>query len=422
MPKVKETRVALKGDAALKSAPKMSETLRKAPPHSEEVQTVSSDESDSDSSSGHSSGSESDADKRKNTKKPKPSKVKETEPNSPPVPDDSSEEDEDSDSDAAKKAPATVTANGAALKTSKTTKSSKSSEKVSESDDSSEEEESDDSDVEMADADKPAAAPARAAGQAAAPEATKIVPPQPFVPPPGYKALNTKTALAKTVTSLFDPSTLASKQIWHITAPSSVPLSQIKSVSLSAIQSHQTILSHNGTDYNLSEEPTNNARVLVPSSKTDAYTTIEIPVSKSLHLQQTINLPNLSAYQADPTTGSNAAANLKTPAISTPRPQPKGMRMRYKPPGFGDSDPGVIGSSEDESDANAKQTAKEARSKRKRDEEETATSTGKDKKRRKAEEAAEKLTQGTRAEVPETAEEKARKKAEKKDKKKKDKK
>ncbi|KAG9725835.1 hypothetical protein KCU59_g15012, partial [Aureobasidium melanogenum] len=257
MPKVKETRVALTGDAALR-APKMSETLRKAPPHSEEVQTVSdSDESDSDSSSGHSSGSESDAEKRKNTKKPKPSKVKETEPNSPPVPDDSSaDEDADSDADleravvkakaqkdAAKKAPATVTANGAALKTTKATKSSKSSEKVSESDDSSEEEESD-SDVEMADAEKPAA-PVRAAGQAAAPETTVIVPPQPFVPPPGYKALNTKSALAKTANSLFDPSTISSKQIWHITAPSSVPLSQIKSVSLSAIQSHQTILSHN---------------------------------------------------------------------------------------------------------------------------------------------------------------------------------
>ncbi|KAG9653766.1 hypothetical protein KCU64_g7675, partial [Aureobasidium melanogenum] len=283
MPKVKETRVALTGDAALR-APKMSETLRKAPPYSDEVQTVSdSDESNSDSSSGHSSGSESDAEKRKNTKKPKPSKVKETEPNSPPVPNDSDDSDSDSDADleravanakaqkdAAKKAPATVTANGAALKTSKATKSSKSSEKISESDESSEEDESD-SDVDMADAEKPVA-PARAAGQAAAPETTVIVPPQPFVPPPGYKALNTQSALAKTANSLFDPSTISSKQIWHITAPSSVPLSQIKSVSLSAIQSHQTILSHNGTDYNLAEEPTNNARVLLPSSKSDAYT------------------------------------------------------------------------------------------------------------------------------------------------------
>ncbi|KAI4733378.1 hypothetical protein E4T50_16064 [Aureobasidium sp. EXF-12298] len=401
MPKVKETRVALTGAAALKAAPKMSETTRKAPPHSEEVQTVSdSDESNSDSSSGHSSGSESDAEKRKNTKKPKPSKVKETEPNSPPVPDDSSD---DSDSDAeldravahAKKAPAIVTPNGAALKTTKPAKASKSSEKVSESDDSSDES---DSDVEMAEAEKPAAAP-RAAG---------------------YKALNTKSALAKTVNSLFEPSTITSKQIWHITAPSSVPLSSIKSVSLSAIQSHQTVLSHDGTDYNLAEEPTNNARVLLPSSRSDAYTAVEVPVSKTLHLQQTIRLPNLSAYQTDPNTGSNAAASLRTPAVSAPRPQPKGMRMRYKPPGFGDEDPGMIGSSEDESDANAKQvekSAKEARSKRKRDEKE-ADETPKDKKRKKAAEAAEKLAEGTRAEVPQTSEEKARKKAEKKDKKK----
>jgi hypothetical protein len=433
MPKVKETRVALTGAAALR-APKMSETTRKAPPHSEEVQTVSdSDESNSDSSSGHSSGSESDAEKRKNTKKPKPNKVKETEPNSPPVPDDSSDDDSDSDADldravtqaktqksAAKKAPAVVTTNGAALKTSKVNKTSKSAEKVSESDDSSEDES--DSDVEMAEAEKPAAAP-RAAGQASASEttATAIVPPQPFAPPPGYKALNTKSALAKTVNSLFDPSTISSKQIWHITAPSSVPLSAIKSVSLSAIQSHQTILSHDGTDYNLAEEPTNNARVLLPSSKLDAYTAVEVPVTKTLHLQQNIRIPNLSAYQTDPNTGSNAAASVRTPAISAPRPQPKGMKMRYKPPGFGDEDPGLIGSSEDESDANNKQvekSAKEARSKRKRDEKDAADETPKDKKRKKAAEAAEKLAEGTRAEVPQTAEEKARKKAEKKDKKK----
>lgn len=431
MPKIKETKVALKGEKP-KKAPNMSETTRKAPPHTEEVQNVSDSEgSNSDSSSGHSSGSESDAEKRKNTKKPKPSKVKETEPNSPPVPSDSSEEESDSDADldaavaqakaektAPKKAPAAVTTNGAALKTSMTSKASKSTEKVSVSDDSSSEDDSD-SDVEMGEADKPVAKP-RAAGQAAASETTAaaIVPAQPFAPPPGYKALNTKSALAKTVNTLFDPSTISSKQIWHITAPSSVPLSQIKSVSLSAIQSHQTILSHNGTDYNLAEEPTNNACVLLPSSKSDAYTAVEVPVTKTLHLQQTIRLPNLSSYQTDPDTGSNAAASIKTPAISNPRPQPKGMRMRYKPPGFGDSDPGLIGSSEDESDTNAKQIEKNARSKRKRDEKEASEGTPKDKKRRKAAEAAEKLAEGTRAEAPVTAEEKARKKAEKKEKKK----
>jgi len=433
MAKVKETRASLTGAAALKAFKTPGQST-KAPPPSKDIQTVSdSDESDSDSSSGHSSGSESDAEKRKNTKKPKASKVKETEPNSPPVPDDSSDDDSDSDADldravaeaktqktASKKTPAAVKANGAASKTSKATKTSKSSEKISESDDSSEDES--DSDVEMADAEKPAAAP-RAAGQASVSEttATAIVPPQPFAPPPGYKALNTKSALAKTANSLFDPSTISSKQIWHITAPSSVPLSSIKSVSLSAIQSRQTILSHDGIDYNLAEEPTNNARVLLPSSKSDAYTAVEVPVTKTLNLQQNIRIPNLSAYQADPNTGSNAAANVRTPAISVPRPQPKGMKMRYKPPGFGDEDPGLIGSSEDESDSNNKQnekSAKDARSKRKRDEKDASDETPKDKKRKKAAEAAEKLAEGTRDEVPQTAEEKARRKAEKKDKKK----
>lgn len=432
MPKTKETRVALKGENP-KKAPKASETTRKVPSHTLEVKNVNDSEgSTSDSSSGHSSGSESDAERRKNTKKPKPAKVKETEPNSPPVPSDSSDDSSDADSDleaevnkanAKKKAPAAVTNNGTAMKT-----------KESSDDSSSESEDDSDSDEEMEEAPAP-----RAAGQADASETTAaaVVHAQPFEPPPGFKPFNTKSANASTLNSLFDPKSLSSKQIWHITAPSSVPLSEIKSVSLSAIQSHQTILSHKGTDYNLAEEPTNNARVLLPSSKSDAYAAVDVPVAKTLYLQQIIRLPDLSSTRTDPTTGSNAAANIKTPAVRAPRPQPKVLKMRCKPPGFGDEDPGTIGSSDDESDsdvemagtsntgfkkpAGVKET-KESRSKRKRDEKELAESSPpKDKKRRKAMEAEKKLAEGTKDEAPETAEEKARKKQEKKDKKKKEK-
>lgn len=248
MAKVKETKVALKGEDA-KKAPKASKTARRVPPHHEEVKVESdSDSSNSESNSG--SDTESEIEKQKSTKKPNVKKAAKTEPNSPPVPDDSSD-DSDSDSSSSssgeeggvkallkkakanKKAttPATVTTNGTAKK---------SKELVSSSDDeSSEEEESEakagpadegsasDSDEEMNDAPVPAPAPKQ---RPAPVDPTQAIAPQPFNPPPGYKPLATPSASAETLTSLLaNPS---QKQIWHITAPSSVSLASIQTVSL----------------------------------------------------------------------------------------------------------------------------------------------------------------------------------------------
>ena len=42
--------------------------------------------------------------------------------------------------------------------------------------------------------------------------------------------------------------------------------------------------------------------------------------------------------------GSKAAADVATASVTSVRPQPRGMKMRYRPPGFGTSDPGQIGS------------------------------------------------------------------------------
>jgi hypothetical protein len=63
----------------------------------------------------------------------------------------------------------------------------------------------------------------------------------------------------------------------------------------------------------------------------------------TLQLQAQVDLPNLSKRQADLNTGSSAAANIAQAPLSVIRPQPKGLKMRYRPPGFGSGEPGRIG-------------------------------------------------------------------------------
>lgn len=85
------------------------------------------------------------------------------------------------------------------------------------------------------------------------------------------------------------------------------------------------------------------------------FLTATVPgrISRTLHLQQVLQLPNLSSKQADPTTGSEAAASITRSTIRAPRAQVKGLKMRYFHSGFGDEEPGTLGSSDSDAEAPA---------------------------------------------------------------------
>lgn len=353
--KVKEPKVALKGEKKSK-APKASETARAKPSQlSEEAALESGSESESGSSGGD-SDSESEAEKRQNTKKPDVKKVKATEPVDVPVPSDDSSSSEEE----AKKA----------KKSSK--KSKKDAQKVNGVKRKSKDSSSDDSDEELPDA--PESKKARTDSESSEeesedePEADKMevdkpVPPpagkvssvtaKPFDAPAGYTSLDTSSR------SALSTSDLQGKQVWHITAPANLPLSSLTEVALDSIQSGKPVLSHKGVDYVMSEDAGaqhgNATLVLLPEK--DGYKPISQPVSKTFHLRQHVVLPNISAKQTSDTTGSNAAGDVARAAVTAVRPQPKGMKMRYRPPGFGSGDPGRIGS---DSESEAEPVGKEA--------------------------------------------------------------
>ncbi|EME77648.1 uncharacterized protein MYCFIDRAFT_200117 [Pseudocercospora fijiensis CIRAD86] len=202
------------------------------------------------------------------------------------------------------------------------------------SDESSDEQETDSEEENKRDegnaaAHKPGAAMAR----------TEAVPVKPYKPPPGYSA----SSIAK---SMLPAGPMTGKQVWTITTPSNVPITSIKELALDSTHTGLPVLEHNGTSYILSEDRgVESDTAVIPTAH--GYDPAPQRIAMKLVLQRKVDLPNLSAKRADTSTGSKAAANIARPAVSTARPQPKGMRMRYKPPGFGAGDPG-LGSDTDE--------------------------------------------------------------------------
>lgn len=83
-----------------------------------------------------------------------------------------------------------------------------------------------------------------------------------------------------------------------------------------------------------------NTKLLVPSREGERYEVSKRSIDQVLHLQQIVQLPELMTKE-----------KATVPAAKKfVRQQPKGLRMRFKPIGFGDEAPGKIGESDDECD------------------------------------------------------------------------
>ncbi|KAF2096340.1 hypothetical protein NA57DRAFT_77945 [Rhizodiscina lignyota] len=159
-------------------------------------------------------------------------------------------------------------------------------------------------------------------------------PVRPFHPPPGFKVVrpsDTSASMADLHSAI-----KAGHQIWHISAPKGVPVTSIKEMALQKALQGEPVLTFKDIDYCFNaEDQQNSSKLLIPNS--DGYGASPVNITQTLCLQQVVKLPNLSAKQADPLRGSDAAAPLRAPAIKRKREQPGGLRMRFQPIGVIDN-------------------------------------------------------------------------------------
>ena len=152
-----------------------------------------------------------------------------------------------------------------------------------------------------------------------------------FQAPKGFEAVSTESLHDPIADDLWSKSNLMGKEVWQITAPFSVPIERIKSVSSQAAFSGESILSFQGADYGFARGDGNEQTretVLLADSNRKVYK-CSTPISRTLHIRQLVQLPEpLSIPEA---TSSDARSTSTYPTHH----QPKGLKMRYRP--FGDS-------------------------------------------------------------------------------------
>ena len=154
-----------------------------------------------------------------------------------------------------------------------------------------------------------------------------------FEPPPGFESASIVVHPSSQVMDMFSPTNLAGKEIWHIAAPSSVPISTIKDLSQKKILSRSSILSYKDSNYGLIPDSSINEALLLPSAEDNEYKSHNAATIQSFHLQQIVSLP----YHAiSPVKPSNQSVPPPQVYRRAPREQPKGLKMRYHPFGVVD--------------------------------------------------------------------------------------
>ncbi|KAI9878248.1 MAG: hypothetical protein M1830_001471 [Pleopsidium flavum] len=176
----------------------------------------------------------------------------------------------------------------------------------------------------------------------------------PYKAPSGFESIPTSTLSTSTASRIFSSSGLAGKQIWHITAPTSIPVSVIKEVSLESVAKGEAALTYSGTDYGfVADKEGDQARkkLLIPTANCDGYRSAPVAIAQTLHLQQLVPHRPLTHKQSPSSNSSQVSATAAAAPKKPARQQPEGLKMRFRP--FGDQfgKPGKIGSESSSSES-----------------------------------------------------------------------
>ncbi|KAE8390214.1 DNA-directed RNA polymerase I subunit RPA34.5-domain-containing protein [Aspergillus alliaceus] len=170
--------------------------------------------------------------------------------------------------------------------------------------------------------------------------------PQPYKAPSGFKFVKKQSPPSSSTTSLL--SDLRGKQVYHITAPASLPLSKVKEISLSKVMKGEPVLKHEDVQYGIPAESIakgdmGGKTLLLYDSKSQTYYTTSTNDIRSYHVQELISLPERSEE-------NDTVLEAAKEQIKPPRKQPKHLKMRFRPVGSEQAPAETLGSSSEESE------------------------------------------------------------------------
>ncbi|KAB8659299.1 hypothetical protein FH972_026188 [Carpinus fangiana] len=165
----------------------------------------------------------------------------------------------------------------------------------------------------------------------------------PYAPPPGFTRVKA-TSLASEQASLFAPTSLNGKQIWHITAPASIPLAALHSITAEQLESGTSVLSHNGAQYKLVPRSAQRTSVLIPEKDGRYAQAQDGIVTQDFSLQHMVTIPEAALFPQDREVEDAPVVDVH--AVQLAKEQPKGLRTRWWPTGFEDlsaTEPATVG-------------------------------------------------------------------------------
>ncbi|KAK0384408.1 hypothetical protein NLU13_8495 [Sarocladium strictum] len=164
-----------------------------------------------------------------------------------------------------------------------------------------------------------------------------------FIAPDFMIRRGDKDVNGKDVAEVCNQANLQGKQFWYFTVPSDIPISVIQNmeIPIDTAQRGDSVFSHNGDSYGVSFDsmtPKSTIQILIPSADGAKYQAAPRAVDQVVQVKRITNLGGSSTGTADPA--------YKRPV----RPQPKGLKARYKPIGVSNA-LGNIGGDSDGSEA-----------------------------------------------------------------------
>ena len=140
-----------------------------------------------------------------------------------------------------------------------------------------------------------------------------------------------------TALGMFD--NLEDKQIWHISAPSTVPISLIETLDVATSMKGAEILNHKGLSYELSRAPVEGATVLLPQGGKGEYASVGTRVTRAFRIQQ-YSKPMAIERSSANTEPFDDESIRRVNFFATqsgqrppPRKQPQNLKARYVPYG-----------------------------------------------------------------------------------------
>lgn len=167
-----------------------------------------------------------------------------------------------------------------------------------------------------------------------------------YTPPQGYKANKMQSSeISAQAQSVFKD--LDSKQVWHISAPSSFPISKLQSLNVQAALKGEPVLQHKGVSYTMISEDVGAAALLTPKPNGD-YAQVA-PVKRAFRISgklgastnsgdetiegdESAQITQNDKYSIEQSKSNNFFAT-KPGRQKVPRKQPENLKARYVPYG-----------------------------------------------------------------------------------------